>query len=200
VERLPQGVELAAVPEHGRYDAVRRTITWTIPQLGAQESHQLRSSLVTADPGSYATSVQVWDADGNKAETSSQLQVAGFSSLKVDVAQMSQKGGEVAVGEQVALRMTVVNRGSAPASDVVTEFEIPPELEFVAAKPQQYELQDRKVRFAPIPHLDVNGRQEIDIVCVARQPGTPRIAASLWSKEQNPIREEEAVVVFREDP
>ncbi|MCA9052701.1 MAG: hypothetical protein KDA75_02640, partial [Planctomycetaceae bacterium] len=34
VERLPQGVELAAVPEHGRYDAVRRTITWTIPQLG----------------------------------------------------------------------------------------------------------------------------------------------------------------------
>ena len=200
VERLPQGMELAAVPEHGHYDAVRRTITWTIPQLGPQQSHQLRSSLVTSDPGNYATTIAAKDAAGNKAEATSQLEVAGFSSLKVDVAQMTRGGGEIAVGEKVALRMTVANRGSAAASNVVTEFDIPPELEFVAAKPQQYELQDGKVRFAPIPHLDVNGQQVIDIVCVARQPGTPRIAASIWSKEQNQIREEEAVVVFREDP
>ncbi|MFV0443982.1 MAG: hypothetical protein ACK5Q5_10470 [Planctomycetaceae bacterium] len=200
VETLPAGVELAAVPQHGRYDASRRTVTWVIPQLGPQETQQINSSLVTADQGNYATSVQVWDAAGNKAEATSQLQVAGFSSLKVDVAQVTQGGGEVAVGDQVALRMTVANRGSAPATEVVTEFEIPPELEFVAAKPQQYELVDRKVRFQSLPQLEINGQQVIDIVCVARQPGRPQIAASIWSKEQSPIRQEEAVVVFREDP
>jgi uncharacterized repeat protein (TIGR01451 family) len=200
VETLAAGMELAAVPEHGRYDPTRRTITWVAPQIGPQETRQFRSTLVTTDPGAYATSVQVWDAAGNKAEATSQLQVAGFSSLKVDVAQTSQQGGEVAVGEQVALRMTMANRGSAAASDVVAEFEIPPELEFVAARPEHYTLEDRKVRFEAVPQMDVNAQQVIDIVCVARQPGRPRIAASIWSKEQNPIRQEEAVVVFREEP
>lgn len=200
VEQLPPGVELAAVPQHGRFDPTRRTITWSLPELGPQQTHEFTSSLVTADEGTYPTTVHVWDAAGNKAEASSQLLVAGFSSLKTEFAQTTQGGGEVAVGEQVALRMTVANRGSAAASDVVTEFEIPPELEFVAAKPAQFELQDRKIRFAPIPHMDINGQQVIEIVCVARQPGTPRIAASIWSKEQTAIRQEEAVVVFRETP
>lgn len=200
VEQLPAGMELAAVPEHGRFDPARRTITWTLPQLGPQESKQIKTVLAARDPGAYSSTIQAWDASGNRAEVASQLQVAGFSSLKVDVAQTSQGGGEVAVGEQVALRLTVANRGSAPASDVITEFEIPPELEFVDARPQTYTLNGAKVRFESIPTLDVNGEQTIDIVCVARQPGTPRIAASLWSKEQNPIRQEEPVVVFREEP
>lgn len=202
VEQLPVGMELAAVPEHGRYDAARRMIVWTLPQLGPQESRQFRSALVTADPGTYASTVKVWDAAGNRAEATSQLQVAGFSSLKIDVAQTTQGGGEVAVGEQVALRMTVVNRGSAPASEIVTEFDIPPELEFVAARPNRFTLdaQGRKVRFEAIPSLEVNGEHVIDIVCVARSPGLPRVAASLWSKDQQPIRQEEAVVVFRDDP
>lgn len=202
VEQLPVGMELAAVPEQGRYDAARRLIIWTLPQLGPQESRQFRSALVTADPGTYASTVKVWDAAGNRAEATSQLQVAGFSSLKIDVAQTTQGGGEVAVGEQVALRMTVVNRGSAPASEIVTEFDIPPELEFVAARPNRFTLdpQGRKVRFEAIPSLEVNAEHVIDIVCVARSPGIPRIAASLWSKDQQPIRQEEAVVVFRDDP
>jgi uncharacterized repeat protein (TIGR01451 family) len=201
VETLPTGVELAQVPQHGRYDPSRRTVTWVIPQLGPQETQQIHSSLVTADQGAYLSKVQVWDAAGNKAEASSELQVAGFSALRVDMAQTTQGGGEVAIGDQVALRLTVANQGSAAANNVVTEFEIPPELEFVAARPQQYELVNGKVRFPAIPTLDKNGQQVIDIVCVAKQPGRPQIAASIWSKEQeSPIRQAEAVVVFREEP
>jgi uncharacterized repeat protein (TIGR01451 family) len=201
VERLPPGTELAAVPEHGQYDPQQRTITWLIRQLGPHETSELKTSLVSADAGDYASQVQAWDAVGNRANVQTQLQVAGFASLKVDVSQLTRNGGAVAVGEQVSLRMVVRNRGTTAASDVVTEFEIPPELEFVAAKPEgSYTLEGNKVRFNAIPTLDISGEAVIDIVCTARQPGQPTIAASIWSQELNPVREEESVVVFREEP
>ncbi|MEZ6065261.1 MAG: hypothetical protein R3B90_06045 [Planctomycetaceae bacterium] len=200
VETLPQGMELGAVPDHGHYDPTRRTITWTIPNLEPRGTTGFKSALVTSDAGNYATQIQAWDAAGNRATVNSQLEIAGFASLKVDVSQLTRGGGEVAVGEQVSLRMIVRNRGSAAANEVVTQFEIPPELEFVAAKPETYTLEGRIIRFESIPNLAVDGEQVIDIVCTARQPGTPRIAASVGSREQNPIRQEEAVVVFREEP
>ena len=101
----------------------------------------------------------------------------------------------------MALRMTIENRGSAPANNVVTEFEIPREMEFVAAQgPVKYQMLGNKIRFDAIKQLSVGESQAFNIVLVARKAGTPRVSASIWSNEQQPVREEEAVVVFREDP
>ncbi len=198
-EMLAEGVELAAVPEHGRYDRVRRTITWVVPELPPQQSVTVKTALVTAVPGQYTCKLEARDGSGHQAEAVSMLQVEGFSSLKVNVAQTTQNGGAVAVGEEVALRLTIQNRGSAPATDVVTEFEIPPELEFVAARPETYSLNGGKIRFESIPRLEVDGQKVLEIVCVAKSDGTPRVAASIWSKDQPPVIQQEPVVVFRED-
>lgn len=199
VEQLAPGVEVAAVPEHGHIDPAKRTITWVIPQLAPQEVATVKSSLVSAARGTYASTVSARDAAGNRTEATSQLEVEGFEALQVDMS--AQHGGQVAIGEQVSLRMLIHNRGSATATNVIAEFDVPEGLEFVSAKPEQYTLEGNRIRFAPLPALEINQEKTFDIVCVAKGEGQPRIVANIFSDgNRNPIREEQSVAVFREEP
>lgn len=193
-EQLPPGLELASMPEGAQFDRQRRTITWRFPLLRAGESNVVRTSVVGQSPGTMEVVMRAGDASGNKAVLASKLEVAGVSSLAVN---FSHDGRPIAVGEKVALKMTVTNRGTAPAQGVQALFEIPENMEFVTADgPVDYEQEGRIVRFAAVDEIKASGKQTFDIVLTAAESGTQRVTAQLMAPNlSEPLRNDEAVVV-----
>ncbi|MGE3998741.1 MAG: hypothetical protein AB7I48_00875, partial [Planctomycetaceae bacterium] len=136
-----------------------------------------------------------FDSLGHSAEVTSRLRVAGFSSLKVD---FSPDGVPVPVGEEVALRLTVKNRGTAPAKQVRTLVEIPPEMRFVEAKgPVRYRLVGSSlVEFEALDSLEIDGEQHFEILLTAAQKGDARVRVELQAAElSSPLNQEELVVI-----
>mgnify|MGYP002623015134 FL=1 len=199
VEQLPDGLELAGIPKGGKFDPIKRTIVWTIEELPAGESRRLQTSVVARTAGSLQSVVRASDADGNGAELRSKLEVAGFESLALD---LEHDGRPVLVGEQVALRMTVKNRGTGPAHEVRTAFEIPDNLEFVEARgPVEYRHQGRTIEFAAINELAADEEQSFDIVLTAARTGPTRVTAQLETPKLGaPLRHDEAVIIQADEP
>jgi uncharacterized repeat protein (TIGR01451 family) len=197
-ETLPRGLELAGVPEGGKYDKQSRTVTWQIPRLPAGQAQTLRLSVVPGEPGTLPSTVRATDSGGHTVEVSSQLEVIGFPALVVDV---EHDGKPVAVGEQLALRLKVRNRGSAPAEKVQAVFELPPEMEFVDARgPGRFQREGRLVRFETFETLPAAAEQSFDIVLTAASAGETRVSAQLTSDGlSQPLRHDAPVVIVPAD-
>lgn len=198
VEQLPTALDLAAIPDTGQYDPVNRTVTWTIPGLAAGESFSISSSMVGREYGLHSSSITARDRSGNEATVTSDLQVAGFSTIEVD---WEHEGGPVAVGEQVALRLTVRNQGTAPAENVQAVFEVPPQMEFVNADgPVSFQQEGRLIRFDNIDELPIDGEQTFDIVLTAAAPGSTRVSAQLRTADHvEPLRHDEPVFILQDE-
>jgi uncharacterized repeat protein (TIGR01451 family) len=194
VEQIPEGLELASVPQDGQFDPQRRTITRRIAELSPGAATTFTTSLMARDQGTWNGVVRATDASGNKAEVTTPLEVAGFPSLAFDV---QHDGRPVAVGERVALRLVVKNRGTGAAEDVQAQFEIPENMQFVNAEgPVEFEQDGRFVRFAALDTIEAKGEESFDIILTAAEPGTSRVSAQLMTPGlAEPLRHDEAVIV-----
>jgi len=197
VETVPRDLEPTGKLSNGQWDAANRTITWRIPQIASGEKIDLPIDLVPKKPGAFDGTLQVADAGGNKANVATHVDVAGYSNLVVDVV----PDGPVAVGEQVSMRLSVRNRGTAAASNVQTVFEVPPHLKFVNANgPVQHQAAGNVVHFAALDVIAPGGQQEFDIILTAAQEGDARVKVDLYSDDHKtePLHEEGEVRVYRD--
>jgi uncharacterized repeat protein (TIGR01451 family) len=195
-EQLPPGLELAAMPQDGQFDARRRTILRKLPLIRAGESIPLTTSVVAQSPGTLECVVRASDGGGNKAALASRLEVAGFSALAVDF-EHAGSPGPVSVGEQVSFRLTVKNRGTAPAEGVQALFEIPDHLQFVHADgPVAYTQEGHVIRFSALDEIAAKDETSFNIVLTAAEAGTKRVTAELTTQAlDEPLRNDQAVVV-----
>ena len=195
-EQLPEGV--TPVGEMGKFHWTPkdRTVTWKVSELGPGQHSDLKLSVVSARAGSLTGKVQAVTASGHRAELPTELEVQGFSSLTLD---FQGDGKAVAVGDQVSMRVTVGNRGSAPAKQVQALFELPPQMTFVAAKGSDNVKATREgnlVTFDVLEELAPNSNQTYDIVLIAAQEGTPLVGVELLSTDlPKSIHQEEAVTI-----
>lgn len=197
VENVPRDLEPTGRLSSGQWDPQNRTITWRIPQLAPGEHMELPIDLIPKKPGTFDGTLQVADASGNKANIATRVDVAGYSNLVVDVV----PDGPVAVGEQVSMRLSVRNRGTAPASNVQTVFEVPAHLRFVNAQgPVQHQAAGNVVHFAALDVIPPGGEQEFDIVLAAAEEGNARVKVDLYSDDHksDPLHEEGEVRVYRD--
>jgi hypothetical protein len=194
IEQLPPGMELAAVPENGHFDKQKRTITWRIAQLGAGEQAALKTSVIANEQNVLQWLVQASDASGNQARLTQTLEVAGFASLAVD---LEHNGRPVGIGEQVALQLTVKNRGTSSAAGVEATFDIPPHLEFTNAEgPVEFHQDGNKVQFAALDQLEANGEETYKIVLTAREAGSTVVTAQLSTSDgAQPLSHTEQVTI-----
>jgi uncharacterized repeat protein (TIGR01451 family) len=195
VESVPPGVQFEAASEGGHFDPQARTITWRLAQMEPGGQRQLQTILVPAEAGERVSTVTAADQRGNAVEAQSRLIVAGFSSLKIDFV---HDGAPVPIGEDVALRLTIRNRGTAPANQVKTLVEVPPQMRFVNAKgPVQHNVvAGNLIEFETLATLPINGEQQFDIVLTAAEKGDARVRVELQAAElSSPLNEEEMVVI-----
>ncbi len=195
-EQLPEGVTPVGEMGKFRWSSKDRTVTWKVSELGPGQHSDLKLSVVSARAGSLTGKVQAVAASGHRAELPTQLDVQGFSSLTLD---FQGDGKAVAVGDQISMRVTVGNRGSAPAKQVQALFELPPQMTFVAAKGSDNVKATREgnfVTFDVLEELAPNSNQTYDIVLIAAQEGTPLVGVELLSTDlPKSIHQEEAVTI-----
>ncbi len=122
VETIPRDLEPTGRLSSGQWDPAEPHDHLADPAARSGEHMELPIDLIPKKPGTFDGTLQVADASGNKANIATRVDVAGYSNLVVDVV----PDGPVAVGEQVSMRLSVRNRGTAPASNVQTVFEVPP--------------------------------------------------------------------------
>lgn len=199
VEQLPVGLELSAIPEGGHFDAQRRTITWQIKELAPGAQAALKTSVIAQEPNLLESVVRASDKAGNRAQLTSQLEVAGFASLALD---LNHNGRPVGVGEQVALQLKVKNRGTGAAEHVEARFEIPPHLEFVNADgPVDFRKDGDKVLFAALDELPANKEETFKIILTAVEPGNTAVTAQLTTADgAQPLQHTEQVIVEGDIP
>lgn len=195
VETLPPGVVPVGEKVNYTWNPKTRTIEWVVAQLSPGHQSERRIQVVSDHAGEMTGKVEAYVGKQLRAELPTSLSVKGFSALKVDIYGDDKP---VAVDEQVSMRVTVSNRGSAPAKEVQTQFELPPNLNLVQAQgPVEFEQDGRFVTFASMEELAPNEKKEFEIVLVAAQQGNSKVAVEVCSEDRknDPVRQEEPITI-----
>ncbi len=197
-ETVPRGLQFKEASAPGQFVPQQQKIVWRMPRLEPGQSISLSSRFLATQEGEMQSLVRAADDRGDATELVTRTKVIGFSSLKVDV---SHAGRPVAVGEEVALRLSVRNGGTAVAQQVGTWIEIPRQLRFQSAQgPVRFRERAGGIEFEPIGQLDRESEQSFDVVMIAVEAGDARVRVHLASAQlQEPISEEESIVIFAED-
>ncbi len=195
-ETLPAGVVPVGEMTKYRWNPDNRTVQWTVSQLGPGQYSDLKLNVVSERAGELEGKVEAVAANGQRAELPTMLEVAGFPALKVDI---HGEGKPVPVDEQVSMRVTISNKGSAPATSVTALFELPQEMTLISAEgPVQYTQEGKLVTFAALQELAPNEKQTFDIVLAAAEEGSTSVAVDVYSddRKDDPVRQEEAVTII----
>lgn len=195
-ETLPVGVVPVGEMTKYRWNPETRTVQWTVSQLGPGQYSDLKLNVVSERAGELEGKVEAVAANGQRAELPTMLEVAGFPALKVDI---HGEDKPVAVDEQVSMRVTISNKGSAPATSVTALFELPREMTLISAEgPVQYTQEGKLVTFAALQELAPNEKQTFDIVLAAAEEGSTSVAVDVYSddRKDDPVRQEEAVTII----
>ncbi|HWL09680.1 MAG TPA: hypothetical protein VNQ76_14815 [Planctomicrobium sp.] len=198
-EKLAQGVELTTIPRSARWDAGKRLVTWTIPQIEPGETLEMNSLLVASSGGTHTGSLIAIDSAGNRVEIPTQLNVKGFAELKADVT-ASQR--TALVGERVSFRLTLKNIGTEAARDVRPRFVFPAGFTFVnATGPTNYKVDGQSVEFETLPELGIALDRVYEIALIAEQPVTSKVSVQLESADYSaPLQSDQPIRVVANTP
>lgn len=195
-ESLPEGLRFVRASDGGTFDTRRRLVTWQLPTLEPGSSRRLQTIVLAEESGRLESNVAAVDQRGDEAQAVSSLNVTGFSSLTVDVANPARA---IPVGDEVALRLKVRNGGTAAARGVETRIQLPPQLRFVSARgPVRYAQEGEWIAFEPIDRIEVEGEQTFEVVLAAAEATQDaRVVVQLESQElTRPLSEDESVVIY----
>lgn len=192
-EHVPVSLDLAEFVNG--WNPQQRVIEHLIPLLQPGENRNFTTQLIPNRAGEIVSKLIAHDLSGNRVEVAATLSVKGFADLEADV---SRKNKDVAIGDQVSLRLKLKNSGTAPATNVRAAFEIPPELVFsTASGPSNYEVVGNQVIFDEVSEMSSNSEKNYDIVLIAAEEGNTRVKIDFISADYSePIRREEPVRVL----
>ncbi len=195
-EELPDGLEpVLAQLENASWNSKSRLVTWNIPAIGPREFIDIKMTVVSNREGTFQSRMAAVDALNRRAELDTQLEVKGFAALALDF--QGDGNAVAAVGEQVSMQVTVRNKGSATAKGVQAVFEVPSQMTFVTAKgPSKFTQHGKFVTFAELPELNPEGLQTYDIVLIAAEEGSSKVAFELMSEDRpDAVRQEEPIEI-----
>lgn len=204
VEAVPAGMEFVEADNGGRYDPVKRTVTWMIKQLNPGESQTVKVALRSTARGAQISVVRAYDNSGASGETVGTTHVAGVPALKIEIGELTEL---VEVGELVKVPIRVQNRGSDVANNVRTRVAVPAGMQFVSARgPVEHRVAAAagahgsagasEVQFAPIGKIDAKADAVYELTFKARVPGATRVEVHTQCEQMGePIRSEVATTI-----
>jgi uncharacterized repeat protein (TIGR01451 family) len=204
VEAVPAGMEFVEADNGGRYDPVKRTVTWMVKPLNPGESQTVKVALRSTARGAQISVVRAYDNSGASGETVGTTHVAGVPALKIEIGELSEL---VEVGELVKVPVRIHNRGSDAATNVRTRIAVPVGMQFVSARgPGQHHVTPAaggqgsagasEVQFAPIGKIDAKGDAVYELTFKARVPGATRVEVHTQCEQMGePIRSEVATTI-----
>jgi uncharacterized repeat protein (TIGR01451 family) len=199
VEAVPPGMDFVTASDGGRFDAARRTVSWSLGPLGPGKSKTVQLQLLPKQAGLQNSVVQAIGTDGSRVQTASATKVVGYAALGIDVPALDRP---VSIGEQVTLRVIGRNRGTAASASVRVKVTLPEQLSLVSVRGgAKYTVAGQTVTFDTISSLPGKERAIYDLTVKAVKPGDSRVKVQIQSDEMSkPLLREEAVLVLPTNP
>jgi len=184
-------------------------VAWLIGDLPAGGSKTVQVTYRVPAAGEYCLKATASPETGGKAEGELCTDFEGVSALHLEAVDTKDP---VEVGGATSYRITLVNQGTAPLTNIRVKALVPPEmatLRTTGPSPAPEKLpapqaDGQTIEFAPLKELKAGDRQVYEIFVNAVRPGDARFRVTLTADQLmagGPVFEEESTQVFsQEDP
>lgn len=201
VEQIPEGMKFLGANLGGRHDEASRSVTWRINRIGSGQQETLQIKLMPMKAGSRESIVTVFENAGIQSDDHvSTTVVEDLHNVGADISQLD---GPVALGENFGFTITVDNRGTADATDVELEIDVPKEIQVVGAGSRQVQarlLEGNVVKYNVVIRIPPNQSQEFELKLKGVAPvRNGAVKASVkYAQNREPLIVSESVTVFED--
>jgi hypothetical protein len=197
---IPDGLEVAAIEDDGRFDAVSRTTTWELAQLPAGSGAAVGIKLRPARTGAFSLEAlaETREAPASPARTTLLFRVEGAADLAL---RASCVADQLAINEETTCVLRLANQGAAPGPNVRLAARLPDGLQAVRAEgPTQVRLQGQQVVFEPIAQLAPGGEAVYRLTVRGLQPGIWDVTIWIGADHLSQPMQERVVVPVAGNP
>ncbi len=198
LEKVPEGLKFIGASNGGEYDEKKRIVSWNINSISPDETQEYKIKVVGYETGIKSSQVAVIDTNGARSIAKSETKIKGFSSLNLKLTSFDTP---LTVGETIAVKVRAQNRGSASATNVQLNIQIPPELKLLEVKaPVKLQQIDDQVHQINIPKIEANSSFEVEIALKVLRSGEARLSSIIKSDQMNKslTREEPLIIMGNE--
>ncbi len=196
---VPEGFKVLAASDGGRHDFSTRTVSWTLPEVGPGQTHEVKLEVQAINPGEFKHRASAVAARGLCADAEFTTRVEGLSALMLE---MVDTDDPIEVNSETAYEVRVTNTGSKVETDIKLVATVPDKMEFKSATgPARFHEEGRTIVFEPIEKLAPKADAIFRINVKAVEPGTVRFKIQMTSANlTEPVIKMEATRIYSDAP
>ncbi len=194
---LPEGFEFISASSDGMFNAEKRTVTWIIGVLEANQKRDFSFTILPKTEGEHVQRIVAW-ADSNLiAKTEMKTRVEGLVSLLMEVVDVDDP---IELGSETTYQIHILNRGTKAAERIQIVATLPEGLTATAVEGLgTYKVKGQQLIFEPIASVAPQTATVLQVRVKGVRIGTQRIRAVLnCASLRNAIITEEATEVYGE--
>lgn len=194
-EQIPAGMDFVEATAGGKYNAITRMVAWRVNGLKPRESQAFQIKLLPKKIGEHRSVVQAKLDDGSIVQANSKTTIEGFSAITLNANSFIRP---IELGEQATLRIVAKNRGTANASTVKVQLNLPKQLQFVGLRGNvKYNANGQTVTLKPLATLKPGEEIVFELIVKPTAAGDVRVGLQIQSQEmQLPLNREEAIRII----
>ncbi|NNJ23960.1 DUF11 domain-containing protein [Alienimonas chondri] len=136
VEAVPLGMTFASATNGGTFDPSSRQVSWEVPALDPGRSATLGVELKAEEAGQWESVVALQSDGRTEAELIAATQVRGYTAVAPRIGGLN---GPLAVGERVAVLVTLQNTGTETTSALFADVHLPPSMRALMCASEDFE-------------------------------------------------------------
>lgn len=194
---VPPSFKFQAADEGGRFDPATRTVTWSLGEVGAFQTRQVKLELTAVAIGDVHLPFSTQAAHGIKAESEVFTRVEGLAALVLEVVDTEDP---IEVGAETTYQVRITNSGSKTETDIRLACTIPEKMELKSvAGPTRYQVRGKELVFEPLPPLAPRGEAGFRITVKGTAAGDVRFKAQVTSANlTEPVMEMEPTRIYED--
>ncbi len=195
VEQIPEGMKFLKASPGGNFNPQKKTVTWHIQQIAGEQIEDVSVMLLPETPGTMESVIRVFGQEGELSTAKAETAIRGFSKLDLKITHAEQP---LEVGERVSYRIKVHNRGTEPATGVLTSILLPEEMKLISLNgPGAHRQSAQQVDLAEIVEIGPEKTVTIDLLLQAQTAGDTRLQVQIQSDQmKKPFNREAATIVY----
>lgn len=171
---LPKGSHVVSLPEGARLQG--QDLLWTIPRIESGSSYSGNMQLQMDNTGDFTLQLKTDGSAGGQSHCETIVRVEAISDLKLSV---SDPVAPAPVGKPVVYELTLVNRGSKPATGVRVLAQFSNGIEPIRASGHANQVIPGQVVFDPIESVGPGKEITLRITAQASETGMHRFRAEV---------------------
>jgi uncharacterized repeat protein (TIGR01451 family) len=192
---LPEGLEFIDASSDGTFNPEKRTVSWAIGMLDAQQKREFSITVLPKTEGEHLQRAVAWADSNLLAKADKMTRVEGTISMLMEVVDVDDP---IEVDNETTYQIHLVNRGSKAAERVQVQAAVPEGLKILGVEGTGlYRIQGQQVIFEPIASLAPQSATVLQVRVKGIKKGTQRFRAVMTCPGlANSIITEESTEVY----